>query len=122
MRAIAIFVAALCVDGLPDECEPDCNSNGITDACEIAAGSSTDCNSNGIHDECDPIGGGDYDANGIIDLGDHEFFVDCLAGPNVPPTPTDAECINLCLEAFDDDTDGDVDLADSAAFTRRFSP
>ncbi len=53
-------------------------------------------------------------------MDDYQFFGDCLAGPEVPPTPTDAECINLCLDAFDDDADGDVDLEDFSAF--RLSP
>lgn len=32
---------------------PDCNSNGIADATDIANATSADCNSNGIPDECD---------------------------------------------------------------------
>ena len=75
---------------------PDCNGNGVTDACDIdcgnsgpmcigsdcfiltcithlSCGTSTDCNSNGIPDECDP----DCDGNGIPD--DCESAC-CLAG------------------------------------------
>jgi hypothetical protein len=43
-------------DGIPDVCEDDCNDNGIADPCDIALGTSEDCNFNGIPDECD--GGG----------------------------------------------------------------
>jgi hypothetical protein len=32
---------------------PDCNSNGVRDECDIAAGTSLDLNANGIPDECD---------------------------------------------------------------------
>jgi len=31
----------------------DCNSNGIYDGCDIAAGTSADCNTNALPDECD---------------------------------------------------------------------
>ena len=61
-------------DGTPDECEVDCNANGIfdrldliphgaaldcnanlsPDACDISAGVSADCTANGIPDECEP--------------------------------------------------------------------
>jgi hypothetical protein len=34
---------------------PDCNGNGIADACDIASGASIDCNHNGIPDECDLV-------------------------------------------------------------------
>jgi len=32
---------------------PDCNGNGVADAADIAAGTSTDCNANAVPDECD---------------------------------------------------------------------
>ncbi len=38
----------------------DCQPNGITDECDIMAGTSSDCDSNGIPDECEP----DEDCNG----------------------------------------------------------
>ncbi len=34
---------------------PDCNSNGIDDACDISSGLEADCNLNGIPDSCDGI-------------------------------------------------------------------
>jgi len=40
-------------DGIPDECEPDCNANGQADSCDVLYGDSPDCNTNGIPDECD---------------------------------------------------------------------
>ena len=56
-----------CGDGVVDnlapnleECEPesDCNSNGISDICDLAfGGSSADCNGNDVPDECDVSAG-----------------------------------------------------------------
>jgi hypothetical protein len=47
----------------------DCNTNGIPDACDIAADTSRDCNSNGVPDECDIARGTsqDINSNGIPD-------------------------------------------------------
>ncbi len=42
---------------------PDCNSNGILDECEIAAGTAQDCNEDGVPDECFP----DCNENGLGD-------------------------------------------------------
>lgn len=42
---------------------PDCNGNGVPDACDIASNTSLDCNSNGFPDECEP----DCDADGVPD-------------------------------------------------------
>ncbi|GJQ30078.1 MAG: hypothetical protein HBSAPP03_19620 [Phycisphaerae bacterium] len=46
---------------------PDCNTNGVPDACDIAQGTSTDANGNGIPDECecDPDVNCDGAANGV---------------------------------------------------------
>jgi adhesin/invasin len=51
---------------VPDECEPDCNRNGIKDSCDIASGTSADCNGNGIPDECEA----DCNHNRIFDACD----------------------------------------------------
>ena len=46
---------ALDVNGnnIPDECEPDCNANGLPDAWEVDTGLAIDCNANNILDACD---------------------------------------------------------------------
>ena len=44
----------------------DCNTNGVPDADDIAAGTSQDCNTNGTPDECEP----DADDDGVIDACD----------------------------------------------------
>ena len=55
-------------NGVPDECDPDCNSNGWPDGFDLQDGA-VDCNGNGIPDECDVAGGGssDIDGDGIPD-------------------------------------------------------
>lgn len=50
-------------NGVPDECEPDCNSNGIPDDKDIKDETSNDVNGNDIPDECEP----DCNANTIPD-------------------------------------------------------
>lgn len=34
---------------------PDCNANGVSDACDIASGTSQDCNANLVPDECEAL-------------------------------------------------------------------
>ena len=51
-------------DGIPDNCELDCNENSIPDNCDIIFGFSQDCNENGVPDECDIAGGLEEDCNG----------------------------------------------------------
>lgn len=48
--------------------EPDCNDNGIADACDILSGTSADANGNGIPDECECPW--DIDGNGTINTSD----------------------------------------------------
>jgi hypothetical protein len=53
-------------DGIPDECEPDCNANDTPDDLDVASGTSPDCNQNEIPDECE-LGAGDCDGSGVPD-------------------------------------------------------
>ncbi len=55
---------------------------------------------------------GDADCDEDIDLGDHTSLTECLAGAAVTPPMMIPDCLN----AFDSDSDGDVDLQDAAAF------
>jgi hypothetical protein len=58
---------------------------------------------------------GDFDGDDRIDLGDYDVFNDCLAGDGAAPNPTMPGVDELgCLEVFDTDGDGDVDLSDFA--------
>ncbi len=61
-------------------------------------------------------GSGDFDddGNGYVDLRDHSSFKSCLEDSGPGKAPASQEC----TEVFDGDTDGDVDLADFAAFQR----
>lgn len=94
--------------GAPDECEVDCNANGVfdrfdvipygaspdcngnlsPDACDLSSGISVDTNGNGVPDECDA----DCNANGIPD--DLDIAVgtseDCDA--NGVPDECDPDC------------------------------
>ncbi|MCZ6834942.1 MAG: hypothetical protein O7G85_04140, partial [Planctomycetota bacterium] len=77
-----------------DECEVDCNANGVPDECDLTSGTSPDCNTHGIPDECeedcntnglpescDLAAGTDFDcnANGLLDDCDIKLHVrsDC---------------------------------------------
>jgi hypothetical protein len=85
-----------------------------------------------------PAEPGDLDLDGDVDLDDYTDWVDCLAGPLVgfrtdadedlrrhaPPVQRVAAPENRLLpdcEAADLDSDGDVDLADFAAFELAFT-
>ncbi len=71
-----------------DACDPDCNDNGIPDACDIADGISDDLDGNGVPDECEDCNGNgvpdsqdiadgtalDCNDNGIPDVCDIEVF------------------------------------------------
>lgn len=56
-------------NGVPDACDIidnpalDCNLNYVIDVCDIANGFSTDCNNDQVPDECEP----DCDLNGVTD-------------------------------------------------------
>ena len=105
----------LCLSGVEQpQLNADCNSNGIEDVDEIAAGSSSDCQSNGIPDECDPPG--HFDGNGRVDLADFAGMAGCFTGPCGAPPCNPAMYADPCCLNADFDADGDVDLHDYALF------
>ena len=53
-------------NGEPDECEPDCDGDGLPDDYEIATGLATDCDGNGLPDNCESLP--DCDGNGLPDV------------------------------------------------------
>jgi len=53
-------------NGIPDECDEDCNRNGLPDGYDIAQGTATDCNASGVPDSCESLS--DCDDNGVADL------------------------------------------------------
>ncbi len=62
----------------------------------------------------------DFDWDGDVDANDYLRFVDCLAGPDAPPTPA-LSSPQDCLAAFDSDMDNDVDAADFAVFQAAYT-
>lgn len=81
------------VNGILDECEPDCNTNGTPDDYDIAQGTSLDCNADGSPDECDLSAGTSLDCNlnSIPDECDIDtgFSVDC--NDNIVPDNCDLD-------------------------------
>jgi len=55
-------------NGVPDECDEDCNRNGLPDGYDIAQGTATDCNASGVPDSCESLS--DCDGNGVADWQD----------------------------------------------------
>jgi hypothetical protein len=51
-------------NGIPDECETDCNQNGLPDSYELAEMLVQDCNNNSRPDSCDIADGTAGDCNG----------------------------------------------------------
>jgi PKD repeat protein len=58
----------------------------------------------------------DIDGDGLIQASDFVILGDCLAGPDLSPLPTPSASLAECLAAFDDNGDGDLDMADFAEF------
>jgi len=72
---------------------------------------------------CTPGAAGRFDvfADGDVDLDDYAALVECFAGPGMEPeSPAPIEPAR-CLEAFDVDGDGGVDLADVRLFLLQYT-
>jgi cytochrome c peroxidase len=54
-------------------------------------------------------------------LGDYAVLEDCMTGPGQPPSPAAPTTPQQCLTRFDRDADGDIDVADYAAFQTVYS-
>ncbi len=100
-------------NGIHDACEiltaGDCNGNGVLDECDIASGTSTDADGDGVPDECGGGGSqfirGDANTDGGIDISDPVRELEYLFSA-VPVS---------CLAALDANADGGVDLADAVS-------
>ncbi|HNO80431.1 MAG TPA: VCBS repeat-containing protein, partial [Phycisphaerae bacterium] len=81
----------------------DCNSNGVSDAQEIIAGTSGDCNNNGVPDECDITTGtsGDCNSSSIPDECERQT---AFASQVIISTSA-----NVARSVFAADLDGDGD-------------
>ena len=64
---------------------------------------------------------GDVDNNCRVDIEDYASFEDCMAGVDTPPDPSGSTTVQTCLEVFDFDADGDLDLRDLAALQTAFT-
>lgn len=91
---------------------PDCNTNGVPDASDIATGTSADCDSNGVPDECEA----DFDGDALIDACDPDIDNDGVANTldvcdftplDVPPAFIESD--GGVRGDIDDDCDVDLD-------------
>jgi WD40 repeat protein len=57
---------------------------------------------------------GDFNGDGNVSLEDHAGFAACIGGPGNDPVAGNGIPSHMCLEAFDFDTDDDIDLRDWA--------
>ncbi len=89
--------------------DPDCNNNGVPDACDIAAGTSMDNNGNGVPDECECPW--DLDATGSVGVSD---LLSLLASWG--PCPPKADC------PADFDGNGAVGVSDLLALLANWGP
>lgn len=57
------------VNGIPDACEvlADCDQDGVVDLCAILEGQVDDCNMNLVPDSCELAAGGDGNGDGFLD-------------------------------------------------------
>ncbi|MAT80532.1 MAG: hypothetical protein CMJ29_02670 [Phycisphaerae bacterium] len=78
------------------EAAEDCNSNGVSDTCDIANGTSQDSDGNGVPDECDGGCAGDVDGDNDVDVDDILIALGNYGGSG----------------QGDVDNDGDIDVND----------
>ena len=125
-------IGSVCINGgsndlVPAELLTDLDGENRMQECLVdmgadeTGGTAVDCNTNGLDDGCEPLSGGDFDASGEVDLSDYIHLFDCFAGAGSPPSPEITACVSTCLQAFDANHDGDIDLQDFAEFQIAFT-
>jgi hypothetical protein len=104
-------------NGIADDCEysasVDCNSNGVLDECDILLGISQDCNSNTIPDECEIASGSaaDCNSNGVPDTCDYSTETDCNSNGLID------ECdilLGVSEDCDENEVPDECDIADGA--------
>ncbi|MGB0715150.1 MAG: MopE-related protein [Phycisphaerae bacterium] len=119
----------------------DGDGYGTGQATDCPAGRREDCNDrdprifpgatercNGLDDDCDGAVDEDFDVDGdgeVACCGQLErqrraVLADCLNGPDSLPNPFGPVSLMDCMDNYDDDHDGDVDLRDVAKSFREF--
>ncbi|MFQ5501029.1 MAG: choice-of-anchor J domain-containing protein, partial [Phycisphaerae bacterium] len=98
-------------NGIPDECEADCNGNSITDFQDIADGTSLDCNTNGIPDECDITDGTSLDCNSNTIPDECDITDGTSLDDNANGIPDECEV----LDCNGNGTPDDQDIADGTS-------
>jgi hypothetical protein len=99
-------------DGIPDNCETDCNGNNYPDDCDIMHGISQDIDNDGIPDECQ-----DCNNNGVLDSEDIENGTSSDVDVNGIPD----ECQIPVTWIVDDDGKADFDsIAEAVAMAGFF--
>lgn len=100
----------------------DCNGNGVSDAEDLALGTSPDCNATGRPDECEAVAAGDFDGDGDVDSVDLAALRDSMNGPGNAPLPGEPACSPTYLAAHDFTGDNAIDLADVAQLQKHPTP
>lgn len=100
-------------DGIPDECQQDCNGNGVPDRTDITSGGSPDCDNNGVPDECTTLmrdcnGNGIPDACDILNGSSPDCWTESYPSYFSPANGIPDECDPDC------DGNGIADLCDGA--------
>jgi len=101
-RELVLYQASVDCDSdlVPDDCQPDCDDNGVADTCDLASGA-TDCDEDGVPDRCQE----DCDDNGVADTCDKASgALDCDLDGGLDRCQISAE------PGLDCDDDGILDL------------
>lgn len=86
--------------GFVRDATDDCNTNGLSDSCDISTLSETDFNRNGRPDSCERLCRGDWNLSGNLDQGDlHGFVEDWFQG--IPATDMDGSGRSGLSDLFD---------------------
>jgi hypothetical protein len=94
-------------NGVSDFCdvvEQDCNENGVPDDCDVSAGDAEDANANLVPDDCERFRRGDHNGDGLTDLTD---------GKNILEWLLLGQHAGTCDDASDFDNSGAIDITDT---------